>query len=410
MNGKRRIAMACFLVLTLVATLGVACGEEDQSEPDKVTITIGQITDLTGPAGPAYRAVRLALEDQIRYINEEGLIPGVRLRLVTYDTGYNPAKDIPGYEWVRDRGAEVIFAGLPSAEVFKPFALADKTPVVTLAVSKTMVDPPGWLFAMNAPVSYQVKAFLKWISENHWEGTGIPKIGSVGWEEPYHASITEAIEEYSLANTDQFEYVAGLLTPFGGGNWSAEVSMLKDCDYIWIPSTGLDTVTFAREYRDREYTATFIGGDAMDAFRGLLLDNVGWAGMDGSIGAHAATRWWGESSPIVELAEELLHKYHPNEEQDIIRGGIGYVGSFHQARAFLEVLQKAIEDVGAESFNGQAFYDAAMDIEVNWEGYEQWEFTATKRYSWNYVGIYGWSAADQDIVRLETDWVPNLVD
>lgn len=70
----------------------------------------------------------------------------MRLHLVTYDTGYNAAKDIPGYEWVRERGAEVIFAGLPSAEVFKPFASADKTPVVTLAVSKTMVDPPGWQF------------------------------------------------------------------------------------------------------------------------------------------------------------------------------------------------------------------------------------------------------------------------
>ena len=408
MKRKSRIAVACFLVLTLVVTLGLGCGEDE--EEGKVTITVGHITDMTGPAGPAYRAVRLGLEDQVRHINEEDVIPGVNIKIITYDTGYDPAKDIPGYDWCRDKGAEVIYAGLPSAGVYKPFAERDKVAVVTLAVSEPMIDPPGWLFAMNAPVSYQVKAFLNWVSENHWTGEDPPKIGSAGWKEPYHAEITRTIKEYAEAHTDEFEYVAGPLAPYGGVTWASEVDKLKDCDYVWVPSTGLDTVTFAKEYRDKGGTATFIGGDAMAAFRGLLSDAIGWEGLDASITVHAATRWWGELSPIVEEAEELLNKYHANEADDIIRAGIGYIGGFHQARGFLDMLRKAIEEVGAEDFDGQAFYDAAIDLEVTWEGYEQWEFTPTKRYSWNYVGIYKWSEAEDDLVRFVTDWVPNIVD
>jgi ABC-type branched-subunit amino acid transport system substrate-binding protein len=409
MNHKWKIAMACFMVVALLATLSYGCAEKEKD--GKVTITIGHITDMSGPASPAYRAVTFALEDVVRYFNEEDLIPGVKIEIVTYDTGYNPARDIPGYDWCRDRGAKVIYGALPSAGVLKPFAQGDEIPVVTLAVSKPMIEPPGWLFAMNAPVSYQIKAFLKWISEEDWDyDQGIPKIGSVGWEEPYHLEVTTAIKEYVDDHPGQFDYVAGLLAPYGSVSWAGEVVKLRGCDYVYLPSTGLDTLTFAREFRNKGGTATFIGVDAMDAFRGLLLDGLGWEDLDGSIAAHAATRWWGETSPIVDLAEQLLSEYHPGEAADIVHAGIGYIGGFHQAYGFLELLQETIDDVGAENFDGQAFYDTAIGFSKTWVGYEQWGFTETKRYAWDYVGIYEWSQADGDVVRFVTDWLPNLIE
>ncbi|TET87313.1 MAG: ABC transporter substrate-binding protein, partial [Dehalococcoidia bacterium] len=259
MNHKGKIAMACFMVVALLATLCFGCAEKE--EEGKVTITIGHITDMTGPASPAYRAVTFALEDLVRYFNEEDLIPGVKIDIVTYDTGYNPARDIPGYDWCRDRGAKVIYGALPSAVVLKPFAARDEIPIVTLAVSKDMIDPPGWMFAMNAPVSYQVKAFLKWISEEHWDWQtkGPTKIGSAGWEEPYHGEITKAIREYAEAHQEQFDYVGGYLVPMGTPTWAGEVEKLRGCDYVWIPSTGVDTVGFAREFRAKGGRATFIG-------------------------------------------------------------------------------------------------------------------------------------------------------
>ncbi|MBL7119305.1 MAG: ABC transporter substrate-binding protein [Dehalococcoidia bacterium] len=410
MNRKSRIAVACFLALTLVATLGLGCGDDE--EEGKVTITVGHITDMTGPASSAYRAVNFALEDVFEYVNQEELIPGVNIKIITYDTGYNPAKDVPGYDWCIDRGAEVIYAGLPSAGIYKPFAERDKIPVVTLAVSKQMIDPPEWIFCMNAPVSYQMKAFLKWINEEHWDyDQGIPKIGSVGWMQPYRIEIAEAISEYAEDHSGQFEVVDNILVPTSVMTWAGEIEKLKGCDYVVIPTAGLDTVTFAKEFREKVGTAaTFIGTDAIDAFQNLLVDAVGWEEMDGTLAAHGATRWWDEPYPIIELAEELLHKYHANEADDIIRAGIGYIGGFHQAYGFFEVLQKAIGEVGAENFDAQAFYNAAIGLEVTWEGYEQWEFTPTKRYSWNYVGIYGWSEADQAVLRVVDEWVPNLVE
>ena len=409
MNHKWKVAMACFMVVTLLATLSYGCAEKE--EEGKVTITIGQITDLTGPASPAYSVVALALEDAVRYFNEEDLIPGVRINIVTYDTVYNPARDLPAYDWCIERGAKVIYDAMSSAIVRKPFAAIDKVPIVALAVSEEMIEPPGWIFSMNAPVAYQVKAFLKWISEEYWDyDQGIPKIGSAGWENVYHVELSKALEEYVDEHPGEFELVGVLKAPQGATTWTGEVEALKGCDYVWLPSAGLDTLTFAREFRDKGGTATFIGGDAMSAFRGLLLDGLGWEDLDGSIAVHASTRWWGEPSPIVDLAEQLVYEYHPGEADDIVHAGIGYIGGFHQAYGFLELLQKAINDVGAENFDGQAFYDTAVGFSKTWEGYEEWGFTQTKRYSWDYVGIYKWSQADGDVIRLVTDWLPNLTE
>jgi len=48
----------------------------------------------------------MALEDLVAYYNDSDLIPGVRLEVVVYDGQWDPARDIPGYEWLRGRGAD----------------------------------------------------------------------------------------------------------------------------------------------------------------------------------------------------------------------------------------------------------------------------------------------------------------
>ena len=69
-----------------------------------LTIRIGYITDLTGPGSPVLRHFTYILEDLVRYHNEENLIPGAKIKIVTYDTKADAGRDIPGYDWVRDRG------------------------------------------------------------------------------------------------------------------------------------------------------------------------------------------------------------------------------------------------------------------------------------------------------------------
>jgi ABC-type branched-subunit amino acid transport system substrate-binding protein len=138
------------------------------------------------------------IEYVARYYNENDLIPGVELKVVNYDTKYDPARDIPGYEWVRERGAQIIITPLSStAEVLKPFLERDQVVLFSCASTPTLVEDPGWIFCKDPPQSAWIKALLKWISEEHWdyESEGRkPKVGAAGWLEYTHMDIDEGIK------------------------------------------------------------------------------------------------------------------------------------------------------------------------------------------------------------------------
>ena len=63
---------------------------------DEAVITIGNLTDFTGVSANAMEYINMALDDLVEYYNETNLIPGVRLKVESYDGQMNPARDIPG--------------------------------------------------------------------------------------------------------------------------------------------------------------------------------------------------------------------------------------------------------------------------------------------------------------------------
>ena len=400
-----KVVLSCLAVLVVLGTLLVGCGKEEGE--GKIVITIGHVSDMTGPASTALVPINYAARDLAKYYNDNNLIPGVELKVVEYDARYDPSRDIPGWEWVKSKGAILGLTALPTtAETLKAPAERDKMPLWALSYSEVLDYPPGWVFLINVPNRALINPLLKWISENDWDYNtkGIPKVGSAGWEEPYAIGCKNAVRDYVLAHPDKFQYVGGYLVPAGGMTWGGEALALKSCDYLWPPSTGTGITTFMNEFRDKGGKAKFVGTDSHAAYKGLIVDSVGWDRVDGML-ATSPTRWWTETSSIVDLAKQLLQQNHAADYDETIYAGIGYVGGFHQIYAFFQVIKKAIEDVGAENFNGQAFYNTAISFSTQWPGYEPWGFTATKRYAWSAVGLYKWSKADQNIVRLVDPWL-----
>lgn len=90
--------LLCVAILVLALTLLPSCGGKSTSEPadTSVTITIGNISDLTGASSNAMRYVNMALEDTVNYYNEQGLIPSAQIRVLTYDGHFDPAREHPG--------------------------------------------------------------------------------------------------------------------------------------------------------------------------------------------------------------------------------------------------------------------------------------------------------------------------
>jgi len=403
-------AICCLLVLLPLAALLSGCGGPSGQG---VVITIGELTDLTGPASSAIIPLHWALQDMIRYYNEEGLIPGVRFRMVSWDTKYDVSRDVAGYDWVRGRGAKLIVAVPPPTPVtLKSFADRDKFPICSLSTTEAMMDPPGWVFCFSNSHYRMMKTFLKWIHDVDWDySQGIPKIGLAGWDEAAIRDDDRALKEYASAHPDQINYVGARIVPFGQIGWSGQVEALKNCDYI--EAKGYPMGAFIREFQGRGYSAHFFDVGTASSYRGFLVDQLGWEALDGVLCPNMSLMW-NEPVPAVDFAKTLLNRYHSKGEVEAtIKAGLAYVGGMHNLVAVFQILETVIKTTGAENFSPQAFYDAAVQYKTTgtlWEGQPQWSFSETKRYLADDIAIYKFDALAKDLVWADGLWWPLVLE
>lgn len=424
MVTKMQICLVGLLVLLFAMSSLAGCGggsdEPDEngstSRPpvEKIKITIGNLTDITGPASNAMEEHNdRAVFDLVKYYNEGNLIPGVEIELINYDTVTNPSRFIPGYEWVREKGADIIFTPTsPPAEVVKPLADADGVPLFSSSMTTLQLDPPGWTFGRQQLNNVMMYTLLDWIAENDWdyETNGPAKIGTANWAAQTSEDFGNAMKEYAEAFPNRFQYVGSFFTALGTPNWGNEIEQLKDCDYIFPPHVGFSAPAFIREYRNAGYNAKFIGYEAHISFLDMMIEGAGWDAFDGML-VIMSTRGWNEEAPEIELAKELLEKYHgASELEEAMKyGGQKYIGPFEGWYGVFELIKEAVERVGVENYSNQALYDTAIQFSTQVGG-NGWSWTETKRTNWEGLGIYALDAAKEEVIRIVPEWQPVVTD
>lgn len=413
--------MKIAVYVTMLAMVGpiialfAACGGGGEDDPtqtqsqetegavESVTITIGNFTDKTGVASGAIGVIDMALEDIVGYYNEQNLIPGVQLEIISYDGQWKDTEHIPGYESLRQQGADLIWTPAPPAvETLKPIVDADKFLLFAVTANVDLKElEGGYVFSLGITPEYEAYTLLKWIAENDPDfPKGRPaKIGGAAWLDGYSKIWYEAIENYADAHPDQYEWVYGYLSEYSFV-WDAEVEGLKDCDYLYVPAP---MHMFARQYRDAGHTAKFIGTDVQAAFLGPI-DNAGlWNEIDGSLFIRSS-QWFNEKGAIIDLANQLLIENHPDTAEETRRVGSGYL-SIQQEYMMLEIIRNAVETVGPENFDSQALYNAATSFSFSLGGIKEFAtFDENKRCVQNYYGIYEVDAAQKDLFRVDPKW------
>jgi ABC-type branched-subunit amino acid transport system substrate-binding protein len=399
--SKCKIAVAFLLALVMLVPLSLSCGGGGGGR----TITIGFLTDFTGPGGPSIERLYPVIKDLVKYYNDEGLISDAKLHLISYDTGMDPSKYVPGYDWLKVRGAKLIITSLPGgAETIKPFAETDGIPIFSFLYDEAMMESPGaeWVFSITIPSGPEVKTLLNWVSVNHWDyAKGIPKIGFYDWETSDGTEREAAVKEYCQDHPDKFDLVGSFLTPSGTMSTAGEVEKLKDCDYIYTQS--IQGTYFIKNYRDSGYHAQFLGSSTSFGFYEFYQSMLGWERLDGYISTMIVS-WWGEDNAAVTIIKEFIDKYHPRKTAEDM--GASYYGAFIETRAVFEIIQQAVGVVGAADLNGQALRDAAVKYSLHIEGIPEYGFTDTVRYLVHGIAVYEWSAATKGLVRLSSDWLP----
>ncbi len=409
------IPMVLLITLVTVAACGGGNGTEEPAtspttgqpgttEPaEDVVITIGNLTDITGVSANAQEVINYALNDLVDYFNDENLIPGVKLKVLDYDTQFDPSRDIPGYKWLKERGADLFVTGVTSTPVtLESVVNKDEMLLFPLSGNAKTLQPPGWVFAPATLPEHEALTLLKWIAENDWdyETKGPARIGGTSWAEPNGEAFMTSAEAYADAHPEQFDWVGTYMTDFTF-TWGPQVEALKDCDYVFTPNP---MISFVKEYRDAGYDAKFIGNGPHIAFMRLVDDAKLWDKIDGMF-IISPSRYWGDEGMLVNLREKLLYENHSASEAEKIKRMGGAYNALDNIYVVLDIIRKTADRVGPENINSQTLYDTATSYSLVVDGVERYSFSETKRYAANYYGVYEADAEKKTLVRANSEWL-----
>ncbi len=371
--------------------------------PERILVTIGNLTDTTGPSSGAQSVINMALEDMVSYHNEQNVDSAFQVKTINYDTRLDPSRYIVGYEWLIENGADLIVTSVPGvAESTRSRADEDGIVVFTFPPSKKALQPPGYAFC---PVTTynddQAYTALKWIAENHpdFPQDRPARIGGAAWNEPYMHTALEGAQTYCNENPDKYEWVGKFITDFSF-TWDAEVEALKDCDYI-IPPQIMNS--FVDQYTAEGYSTTFVGIEAQMAFLNLIDKYDLWQSIDGMI-LFRTTPWWTDECADTVFAQQLLMEYHPEEAESIIGSGSGYLSVFPH-RVVFAIIEEAITAGGGDYFDSELLYETAQSFSFDIGGALH-TYTETKRTSANYVRAYQVDAASENVYQAGPNWYP----
>ncbi len=370
---------------------------------EDVVVTIGNLTDLTSVSANAMSYINMSLKDVVGYFNDEDLIPGVELKIETYDEQYDPSKDVPGYKWLKSRGADVIWSAPPPvAPTLKSLTNKDRFPQFAATATMDVLDPPGYTFSLGTIPQYDAYTLLEWIAENDWdyEANGPARIGGAAWSDAYSDAVFGAMSDYAEVYPEQFEVVGFHLIDFTF-MWGPQIEDLKDCDYVWLP---VPMHIFAKDYRAAGYEAKFLGSDPHAAFMGMIDKGELWDEIDGMLFIRGS-QWWTKEGTIIDLTRELVYKNHPDEAESIINTGVGYL-AVSQMYQLCNIIRDAAENVGPENVDSTAIYNAAVNYAETIDGIERYSFDENKRFSTNYYVVYAADGERQDLFSAEDEWLP----
>ena len=405
MSGRlTRVAALALLGALLASPPGlVSCAEEETRVTE---ITIGELGDYTGSASHAEAQVHEGFRDYFRMLEEEAPIPGVRIRMVNYDTRLDYGRAMPGYVWLKGQGAILMAVVGGEREILASRFEEDQIPAVGCTGVEAIMGH-DWVFNLVAPPEAQGEAILQWTMDT-WDyaGTGRkPKVGHVGWA-GLTTTVTyqRGIDRFVAANPGKFDSVEAQIAPYGSSAWAVEVSRTMDCDVIVLTAVGPGTASFVREARARGYEGKIVSGiEAFGGFWKLVKDATSPENLYGCFSARYIP-WWNEDVPFITEAKEHILEYHSTSRAEELMGATGAMTGWAWAMYTADAIRRAVEEVGAENVDGIALRNALAETDMTLEGWgNPWRFTENNNcLTWAQT-MFEWSIAEDDWVAV-SDW------
>ena len=316
MKSMLKKAFAVVLAAAMLFSLA-ACGSSTANNTEYV---IGFSGPLTGPAAVYGEAVKNAAQMAVDEINAAGGLDGVKFKLVAVDDKHDASKVAANFTSLMEGGMQVSLGTVTTAPGLEFSKLSNDEKVFFLTPSASGDKIPEFDngFQMCFADGNQGKVAAEYVNS-----LGKNKIGVFyKSDDPYSKGI---YDQFTKNINKDIEIVETVFTAANETDFSAQITQLKDCDFIFMPIYYQPASVF------------------MTQAKGQIADNATYYGCDGFDG----------------LAGQIDLSTIPQEVSML-----SHFDSNSDAQATVDFVKKYTEKFGAETLNqfGASAYDCVYAI------------------------------------------------
>lgn len=259
-------AFAALLAVAMVLSFA-ACGGKNYTA-NNTEYVIGFSGPLTGPAAVYGVAVKNSAQMAVDEINAAGGLNGVKFKLIATDDTHDATKVAANYASLLEGGMQVSLGTVTTAPglEFNNLSAEDNVFFITPSASGDDIPKNDNGFQMCFADGNQGK-----VAADYVNSTGLKKIGIFyKSDDAYSNGIYEQFKE----NLDSsIETVEAVFTDANATDFSAQITTLKDCEFIFMPIYYTPASIFMTQAKDTvAANAVYYGCDGFDGLAGQFED------------------------------------------------------------------------------------------------------------------------------------------
>jgi ABC-type branched-subunit amino acid transport system substrate-binding protein len=335
----QRAVLRCALLGLLAGAASSALAQSAPGVTD-TEILIGSCSALEGPSHFLGQQTVNGAKAYFNLIDEEGGVNGRKLKLISADDSYDPAKTQACFDHLMSEKVFALgfFVGTPTAVKYLPMAESARIPLVGLFTGAQTLYSPLRHWVINVRASYFDETREQ--VDGLWKTLGYKKVGVIYPEDAFGAAVLEgvktALKEYGAEPVAVGSYqrqtaqVGGAIGTVQAANPNAVV--------VVGPANTVAPIlkqAHAKGWKPLFLTVSFVGTDEL----------ISEAGQDaeGVVITQVVPPYYMTEHKSVALYRRAVGKYFPSEQPNFVS-----LEGFVDAMTLVEGLKRAGKDLTRE--------------------------------------------------------------
>jgi ABC-type branched-subunit amino acid transport system substrate-binding protein len=339
-NATLKSGLGFWLVSILIA--GTALPAHGQSAPgvSEGEILIGSCSALEGPSHFLGVETVTGAKAYFNLINDEGGVNGRKLKLISSDDSYDPAKTQACFDHLMSEKVFALgfFVGTPTAVKYVPMADSAKIPLVGLFTGAQTLYVPLRHWIVNVRASYFDETREQ--VDGLWKTLGYKKIGVIYPEDAFGTTVLEGVKAALKERGVEPAAVASYQrqTAQVGGAIDTVRAANPDAVVVVGPANTVAPIlkqAHAKGWKPLFLTVSFVGTDE-------LISEAG-EDAEGVVITQVVPPYYMTEFKSVALYRRALGKYFPSEQPNFVS-----LEGFVDAMVLVEGLKRAGKDLTRE--------------------------------------------------------------